>query len=265
MKFFSLLVDTLDWKGAKNIVAKDGTRSKLALSVMVMWFSDGTMDLVVLWRDNNRDDKDRNFTWTEHNGIWWLEHTSSFTTLETFPEVIRFFLRQGPHGRKVDLLTDDSHGGHYGSNVDNMLKELNPSVSRVRVQGRCTDEAQAADRPRTNGTLQFMAVEVVHKLNVRACLQKEYTAYKTLTVKAREFFSTALSEIKRRFGEEDLFEQDLQDGIIQSFRETGNIPFHEKHSELRKTLEVVASENLVPIYNPKPTHGDSKKVRVAPV
>ena len=45
----AVLMLTWHWKGDKNVPVSEEAKSKLALSMPVIWFGDGTMDFVVVW------------------------------------------------------------------------------------------------------------------------------------------------------------------------------------------------------------------------
>ena len=98
---------------------------------------------------------------TEHwtGGTWFLhaphskmtrkEHSvpERTGTLEhTYPEILRFLRSRLPDKVVVKILLDDEARGHGGTMPDNFLGTLEPPVSRVRIQGTCTADLQAADQ-----------------------------------------------------------------------------------------------------------------------
>ena len=71
---------------------------------------------------------------------------SNGTLAHTYPEILRFLRSRLPDKVVVKILLDDEARGHGGTMPDNFLGTLEPPVSRVRIQGTCTADLQAADQ-----------------------------------------------------------------------------------------------------------------------
>ena len=66
LKLFALNIMTLHWLGATNVVVDKGLCSKLCLSIVIIWYGDGTMSLVVVWTSPNST----RLEWSEHGAVF---------------------------------------------------------------------------------------------------------------------------------------------------------------------------------------------------
>ena len=158
----------------------------------VLWFDDGTLEFMVLWRDPGQTE----LQWTQHHGIWWLRAPSKMTRKTTYPEILRFFLSRG---KNIDIYVDDEHRGHGGIFPERFLESLSHPCKRVRVLGTCTGHIQPADRPQANKELKRLVRKAIRRFRVRAALRKECKLHKGLTRKAREDISVVLNDVRNEF------------------------------------------------------------------
>ena len=241
MAIFVALVVTLHWMGAKDVPSIEGYSSRLNISMPIMWYGDGTMDFIVVWRKPGRKKED-GVSWSQPGnfGIWWMEAPSAFTRKTTYVEILRFFLPRSKSG--ITTMWGDMAPGHSGPNADNYLKQLTPPCRRIRIQGGCTTHIQAADRPTTNGKTNRDCTQRMHDYNVYTALKGEFKQHKSLTKKARTVISEVLSKVKEGFETKE-----AREGIIQAFKET-IFPGFKKHSKLEALREHFKTNKLKPIY-----------------
>ena len=114
------------------------------------------MDLIVLHHHKQKKGQ-KKFHWKKYGSVWWLGAPSSYTTRESYLEIVRFFTSRSH--RPIKLWVDDVARGHNTPNIDNFMKSV--GIERVRVQGCCTSIIQAADRPNTNQKLKRIAKEIL--------------------------------------------------------------------------------------------------------
>ena len=66
LRVFALIVMTLHWRGAKDVMIDKGLTNKLCLSIVIIWYGDGTMDLVVVWTSPNST----KLEWSNHGAVF---------------------------------------------------------------------------------------------------------------------------------------------------------------------------------------------------
>lgn len=66
LRVFALIVMTLHWRGAKDVMIDKGLTNKLCLSIVIIWYGDGTMDLVVVWTSPNSTELE----WSNHGAVF---------------------------------------------------------------------------------------------------------------------------------------------------------------------------------------------------
>ena len=131
---------TLHWKGAKDVPLEKQLSSKLMLTLLVIWFGDGTIEVLCVLKSTNG----RSY-WEQHHGVWFFRaFGSKMTSKVTYPELLQVLLRKN---RTVRLAPDDDHNGHKGTNGDHVLQQLDPPVTRVRVQGAALATSPLQTRP----------------------------------------------------------------------------------------------------------------------
>jgi hypothetical protein len=89
MKIFSLMVNTLHWKGSKSVPGDKP--SKFSLSIGVLWGADGRIDFVVIWSSDSVDYERNvhNKRWSVIDGVYWYraKHTK-YTRMENYKVVL---------------------------------------------------------------------------------------------------------------------------------------------------------------------------------
>ena len=225
---------TLHHKGAKTVKAVKGSGSKLCLSIPVIWFADGSVEIVVLWKSQktNIPMKER---WKKIGGIFWFEANTKWSTKERHYQVLRQLMTLD---RGTELFLDDMHSGHRGSSPDKFLESI--GCKRLRIPANATWLLQPADRPTTNFRLKSMIRRILNENQFDA----EYSKFikntpTSLNPYAKEFISKILKEVK------DAMNSDKKnsEGIKQAFDETLFKP-DDFHSELKKYLKAVEDVDL---------------------
>ena len=76
----------------------------------------------------------------------------------------------------------DKHSGHTGKNLDGVLGQMVPPVTRERILGKCTAELAAADQSTDNQKLKRLTCEVFRELRLDECLKAEAIEFGQLTL-----------------------------------------------------------------------------------
>ena len=71
MRILCMSLMTLDWLGRKTIYTPENNCPKVTLSMPVMWYADGTMDFVVVYKTNSTR-ADFESRWHDIEGVMWL-------------------------------------------------------------------------------------------------------------------------------------------------------------------------------------------------
>ena len=224
MRIFSMHCTSLHWKGARDVPVSEEATSKVTLSMPVIWHSDGSMELMVLWSDG----RNKELQWTQHEGVWWLRAPSKMTRKDTYPEILKFYISRG---KKVDVYLDDEARGHGGLFPERFFESLSSPCQRVRVLGTCTSYNQPGDRPQCNKELKRLVRKVMRRRRVRRFLKGQCKLHKSLTLEARIEISKVLSEVRQEFNSNP---KNVQ-GVIRAFQET--LLGKKKHSGLATLLE----------------------------
>ena len=143
MQFFARMVKTLHWKGQSNVPGAKTDSSRLYFSVPVICWADGRIDFIVVYSSKAKN-KPRWEKLGDGEGVFWLRAETKWTTMETYPEMLRGLIAF--HACKVQL--DDNAGGHGGPGPDCFLFGM--GARRVRVPRRATSLVQPGDRPKIN-------------------------------------------------------------------------------------------------------------------
>jgi len=234
-------VRTLHHKGDARVKAGKATGSKLTLSIPVIWFADGSMDLVVVWK-SQRQNIPISQRWTEREGIFWFEASTKWSTKERHYQVLRQLMTLD---RGTELYLDDMHSGHGGASPDKFLETM--GCKRLRIPSNATWLVQPADRPATNFRLKSMIRRILEERQ----FDKKYsdfikTAPNYLNDDAKNFISTILAAVKKKMNGEKKF----REGITQAFNETLFQPDN-FHKDLKEYLEAVKDVEPAEIPGPK--------------
>ena len=224
VRILGMHASSYHWTGAQDVPVSEEATSKLTLSMPVLWFDDGTMEVMVLWSDG----KHKEFKWTQHSGIWWLRAPSKMTRKESYPEILKFFFSRG---KVIDVYFDDEARGHNGVFPDCFMKTLGKNIRRVRILGGCTGYNQPADRPQANKVLKKVIRRAMQKHRLRKTLKREAQLLKGLTAVARIEISEVLKEVKNAMNTSIHNTQ----GVKNAFNET--LLTGKKHSRLAKLLK----------------------------
>jgi hypothetical protein len=82
VQVFANMVRTLHWLGQKSVPGTKHEKSRLYLSVVVVWWADGRMDFVVVFRSDAKTLP----PWEKFgkkDGVFWFRAKSKWTTKET--------------------------------------------------------------------------------------------------------------------------------------------------------------------------------------
>ena len=234
-------VRTLHHKGDKRVKAGKGTGSKLTLSIPIIWFADGSMDIVVVWK-SQRKNIPMNQRWTLREGIFWFEANTKWSTKERHYQVLRQLMTLD---RDIRLYLDDMASGHRGANPDKFLETM--GCKRVRIPSNATWLLQPADRPTTNFRLKAMIRRILEEKQ----FDKKYsdfikTAPNYLNEDAKNFVSTILAAVKKQMNGK----KKLREGITQAFNETLFQP-DKFHKDLKEYLDAVKDVEPAEIPGPK--------------
>lgn len=221
-----ILVDeiakTLAWKGQREVLKEDNAESKLYLSIIVVWFADGSFDFIVCWTTNRKgenalDDVDR---WQEINGVTWFEAYSKWSNLEHYHRMLRYFFGLG---RPVKLFIDDMARGHNGPAPDYFMGSV--GAKRLRIPGSSTWAVQAADQGQANGTFKPLIRNEMRRFKLRlACLKekKKSGLPKSLTMNLKKIVSNVLDSVRTDMGrpKKPKEKRSRKQGIAMAFKQT---------------------------------------------
>ena len=82
-QFFAALVRTLHWLGQENVPGAKTDSSRMYLSIPVIWYADGRMDLIVVYKSTAKN-KPRWMKLGEGTGVYWFRAETKWTTKETY-------------------------------------------------------------------------------------------------------------------------------------------------------------------------------------
>jgi hypothetical protein len=241
-----ILVDeiakTLAWKGQREVLKEDNADSKLYLSIIVVWFADGTLDFVVCWTTNRKgenalDNVDR---WQEINGVMWFESYSKWTKIEHYHRILRYFFSVA---RPVGLFIDDAANGHKGPAPDYFMGSI--GAKRLRIPGSSTWAVQAADQGQANGALKPLIRNTMRRFKLRlACLEEKKNSGKlptNLTMDLKKIVSKVLDSVRTDMGKpkKPNEKQTRKQGIENAFRQTllSRCPGNQPTRRLRELLQ----------------------------
>ena len=197
MRILCMTLMTLDWRGVKNVYTPYNKCPKLTLSMPVMWYADGTLDFVVVFKTaSTRPDFESR--WHDIEGVMWFEACSKWSRFETYHHILRYFLTLE---RGVEALFDDAHTGHGGSPPEHFLKSV--GVRRFRIPKNTTGLAQPADQAARNGVLKPTMAMKMQKHNIRNVLKDEFRR-KPFTCLSRDMkiaVSKLLAEVRQEMNE----------------------------------------------------------------
>ena len=66
LRMFALEIMTLHWRGGKDVPIDKALTSKLCLSIVIVWFEDGTLDLIVVWTSS----WSTKLSWSDHIAVF---------------------------------------------------------------------------------------------------------------------------------------------------------------------------------------------------
>ncbi len=194
---------TLHWTGASEVLKAQHSDSKLCLSIVVVWFADGTMDFVVVYKTQkqNLDGVDR---WQEIDGVMWFESHSKWSNTEHYHQVLRYFFSLK---KRVKLFVADSARGHNGPAATYFLDSMGHTCVR-RIPGSSTWAAQAADQSGCNGVLKKLIRNLMRKYKLRIlCNQardKNAELPSSLTRALKEVASRILCEAREKMSSDQV-------------------------------------------------------------
>jgi hypothetical protein len=77
------MVRTLHWLGQRSVPGKlDDKRAKLYLSMPVVWWADGRMDFICVWKSDAKH-MPRWEKFGKGEGVYWFRAKSKWTTKQT--------------------------------------------------------------------------------------------------------------------------------------------------------------------------------------
>lgn len=198
MRILCMSLMTLDWLGRKTIYTPENNCPKVTLSMPVMWYADGTMDFVVVYKTNSTR-ADFESRWHDIEGVMWFEACSKWSRFETYHHVLRYFLTLKEDG--VEFFFDDNCTGHGGSPPEHFLKSI--GARRFRIPKNATGLAQPADQAARNGILKRMVAMKMQKHDIRNALKKEYIRkpFTCLSMDMKIAVSTLLAEVRQEMNE----------------------------------------------------------------
>jgi hypothetical protein len=142
LRAFCLVLKTLHWaadtRGTQQCSAQKRTntgdkgpkKSKLCLSMPLLWKADGSSEVVVVWHRKKKVVEKR---WTKICGVWWYAApTSKWTTQQMYPEIVRHFCSLG----EPVVYIDDMAPGHGGNAPECWLSTV--GGVRFRIPPGCT-------------------------------------------------------------------------------------------------------------------------------
>lgn len=247
IQIFTEMVETLHYKGAKRVPGEKTDRSRVYLNVSCIWWADGRLDFVVIYRSEAQDVKEKP-TWERLGngaGVYWLKAASKWTTKKVYTEVVKALV-----GMKCKLFSDDHAPSHDDPAVDHFLKTM--EALRVRVPKNATSLAQPGDRPGCNQTLKRILNEVILDKQLRALLEADFAESKikaSMSAESRLAVSNVLVEVKNRMN------RDHGEDIRKSFRETC-LP-EERKGKMHSVLKEFLDRNPEPLLPPQPTIPDN--------
>lgn len=230
---------TLHWKGAKDVPLEKQLQAKLMLTLLVIWFGDGTIEVLCVIKSTNG----RSY-WEQHRGVWFFRaFGSKMTSKQTYPELLQVLLRKN---RTVRLAPDDDHNGHKGTNGDHVLLQLDPPVVRVRVQGGCTGDLATADQTQCNKELKKLQRKLLRQERIRTLLADKTVLFdENLTAKGCDLIGNLLNKIRTQWNASE--ERKL--GVRNAFKQT-LYPSKKKNKRLQARLDRCNEKGLTPVYNP---------------
>lgn len=232
---FTARLRTLHYRGAKDVPISEELTSHLMLTLFVLWCGNGTIDFCAVVKNTSH----KNF-WVKYDDVWFLRtFDSKMTRKSTYPELLQVVLQN----KRPRLLTDDDHAGHNGQVPDNMLRQLDPPVHRVRIQGGCTAELAPADQVQSNLVLKKDIRKKLRQKHIKTLLEDKTIVFEgSLTERGCKAIATVLSEVKREWNSS----KEKKDGVIRAFKQT-LWPKAKKSKRLQQRLNFCKDKKLTPV------------------
>ena len=228
MRMLSLQLKTLAWTGSPDVATSPHAGSKLALSMPVVWYGDGTMDFIVVWR-SNRKSLAATQRWQNIKGVMWFEAKSKWSNTKTYHQILRYFLSVK---RGIRVFFDDYAPGHTGHAPDLFLSSIN--CTRVRIPKNTTHLFQPAARPQTNYKLKNLVRNALRTERITKALRGEIMSKdSSLSMETKEHLSVILAEIRNQMNTDKA----TREGIVNSFKETVLSTQFAPSKQLREFLE----------------------------
>ena len=212
LQLFSDMIRTLHYKGAKSVPGNKENR-RLYLNITVIWWADGRMDFVCVYKSTANEVQEYPVWERLGNGagVYWLKAPSKWTNMKTYPEILRALL-----GMECKLYTDDWATCHGPPIPDNMLESI--GGTRLRIPKNGTSLCAPGDRPQDNQKVKELYSKLVEDQNVRALLEQNFENClrgNSFTEKTRELISNILVQVR-----EGMKKSRNSKGIQNSFMET---------------------------------------------
>ena len=228
MRMLSLQLKTLAWTGSPDVATSPHAGSKLALSMPVVWYGDGSMDFIVVWR-SNRKSLAATKRWQNIKGVMWFEAKSKWSNTKTYHQILRYFLSVK---RGIRVFFDDYAPGHTGHAPDLFLSSIN--CTRVRIPKNTTHLFQPADRPQTNFKLKNLVRNALRTERITKALRGEMVSKdSSLSMETKEHLSVILAGVRNEMNADKA----TREGIIDSFKETVLSAQFSPSEQLREFLE----------------------------
>ena len=198
MRILALTLMTLHWTGAKHVTKPKRGNPKLCLSMPVLWFADGSMDFVVVYKTGSKDPTLQR--WHNIKGVFWFEAQSKWSRQETYHRILRYFLSLG---REIKIFIDDYAPGHGGSPPRFFLKSV--GIQRFRIPKCTTGLVQPADQTAGNGVFKGFVAAAMRKHDIRNFFKKEAEREKEYTCLSKPMkvrVSLLLDEVRTKMNTE---------------------------------------------------------------
>ena len=237
IQIFTEMVETLHYKGAKRVPGEKTDKSRVYLNVSAIWWADGRVDFVVLYRSDAQAVKEKP-EWEKlgkGSGVYWLKAASKWTTKTVYPEVVRALVKMG-----CKLFSDDHAPSHLGTAVDHFLRSI--GARRIQVPRNATSLAQPGDRPGCNQALKRILNETLLDMKLRALLEQQFEGTKikaSLNHESRVTISNVLVQVRDRMNKEHA--EDIRKSFLECCLPNGKM-----HSVLEEFLEKNPEPQLPP-------------------
>ena len=248
LRVLALSMKTLNYKGSKCTLDAEQL-SKFTLSLCCLWYSEtGEVDFFVMCGGGTEE-----VEWTNHSGVCFATTNSKMMRKHSYKELLNFALSQ----RVFDVFLDDIAGGHGGTGPNNILKQLNPSAVRIRIQGGCTRYIQAADTTWCNQTLKRLLGDTMRKQRIQELMETnrlEYFLNNKLTEKGKIFIGKLLSNLRQTWNSSEKYTAGCKKAFQRLYQPTKESP---QLSSVVKLLEKAGGVGKYEPYADKDTqkHG----------